>query len=273
MIQVAEPQEGLTIESALTDGVLIYMKLHVTAPEDVSLVSRELRYHYAPGNGKNWDFLEEGFDRGKEDVITLHGEVIYNSLQYLPVEDGDGMDSTMDFVVLGMLQGGWDMETRSQKPLNLEGETITVRFEDFWRHVVNEKDNSFWEEQVLEGEWSFEIPVTKENLKTRELIYEPLDAELQYIDMEAEEKTMAWEPVSLTAVTLRPLCVDIFYENSQGEGNFGWEIQAVMKNGEQITLYSQYGGHEYTRYFARSPIVIDQVDHLILGKGTVVEAS
>ena len=116
--------------------------------------------------------------------------------------------------------------------------------------------------------------MTAENLRTRELISQPVEASLHYLDMEAEEKTFSWkEGVSIPYITLRALSVDIGYDSTEQSGDFGQEIRAVMKDGSEMTLRPQWGGMDVIRYFPDSPMMIDQVDHLIFEDGTVIPAS
>ena len=70
-----------------------------------------------------------------QDVITLDGQRIYNTLRYLPIEDEDGLSNTMDYLVLGMLEGYWDPETQTEVPLELEGKTLHIVLEDFCQNI------------------------------------------------------------------------------------------------------------------------------------------
>lgn len=272
VIEVAPQQPGLTVESALTDGIRIFMKLRVTAPEDVELFVSNEEWN-VQGKFEN-DLNGLDSDPLKADVVTLDGKKAYNSFRYLPVEDGDGQANTMDYVAMGMLEGPVDTETWKELPLELAGKSLKVHFHDFYQSMWSNKTNESKEEKVLEGDWTFEIPITEENLKVREMISDPVKASMEYMDMEAEEKTMLWkENVPVTFVRLRALTIDIGYYWPRNGGSFGHEIKAVMENGEEIPLYAAWGGGDFVRYEAQAPIIIDQVDHLILGDGTVIYAS
>ena len=92
--------------------------------------------------------------------------------------------------------------------------------------------------------------------------------------MEAEEKTFALkENISIPYITLRALSVDIGYDCPGYGGDFGEKIRAVMKDGSEMTLMAQWCGLDFVRYFPDSPMMIDQVDHLIFEDGTVIPAS
>lgn len=269
VIEVAPQQPGLTVESALTDGVRIFMKLRITAPEDVVLYPFDNGHAFVyPGNEA------PDVEYADQDVVTLDGNRIYNSLQYLSVDDGDGLDYTMDYVVLGMLEGIWNPETREEEPLDLAGQTIKIHFRDFYQRISNEDYTEWEDQQIIAGDWEFDVSVTAESLRTRELISQPAKGSLRYLDMEAEEKTFALkENISIPYITLRALSVDIGYDSPGYGGDFGEKIRAVMKDGSEMTLMAQWCGLDFVRYFPDSPMMIDQVGHLIFEDGTVIPAS
>lgn len=247
VIEVAPQQPRLIIESALTDGIRIFMKLRITAPDYVASYPYEDWHAFVyPGNDS------PDTEYADQDVVTLDGNRIYNSLQYLPVDDGDG----------------------EEEPLNLAGKTIKIHFRDFYQRVSNKECTEWEDQQIIAGDWEFDIPVTEDSLRTIELISQPAEGSLRYLDMEAEEKTVCWkEGVPIPYITLRALTVDIGYDSPGLGGDFGQEIRAVMKDGSEMTLMAQWGGVDVIRYFPDSPMMIDQVDHLILGDGTVIPAS
>ena len=269
VIEVAPQQPGLTVESALTDGVRIFMKLCITAPEDVVLYPDDNGHVRGyPGNG------DPSLAYSLGDVVTLDGRRIYDthSLQCIPVEDGDGLDYTMDYIFLCLLEEPWDPEIGEMGPLNLAGRTIKVRIRDFYQSISNEDFTKTEEQRILFGGWDFDIPVTEEHLRTRELISEPAEGSLRYADM--KEKDLVWKKgVSIPYITIRALSMDIGYDCPGYEGDYGWEIRAVMKDGSEITLHPQWGCLDFLRYFPDAPMAIDQVDHLILEDGTVIPAS
>ena len=263
--EAAQGEPGLTIESALTDGIQIYMKLRVVAEEGVTLYADDDHVNACPGND---NFADQ---ESQQDVITMDGHRVYNALRYLPVEDGDGLNNTMDYLVLGMLEGYWDTETGTEVPLELEGKTLSIVLEDFYQKTSNENYEIVETQQILTGRWEFDLTVTADSLNTRELISAPVEASLRYLDMEAEEKTFCWEPVPVTYITARALSLDIGYDRPGIGGDFGQTIRAVMADGTEISLMSPWSGITFTRYFPDTPLVIDQIDHLVLEDGTVIQ--
>ena len=276
VIEVAPQQPGLTIESALTDGIRIFMKLRIVAPEDMVLYPENNDHVRGfPGNdAPGYENADGDDEKENGDVVTLDGNRIYSGLRFLPMEDGDGLDYTMDYIGLGMLAGSWNPETQKEEPLDLAGKTIKIHIRDFYQRIENDDFSKWEDQQIIAGDWEFDIPVTEENLRTREMISQPVEASLHYLDMEAEEKSFSWkEGVSIPYITLRALTVDIGYDSTEQSGDFGQKIRAVMKDGSEMTLVAQWGAVNVVRYFPDSPMMIDQVDHLIFEDGTVIPAS
>lgn len=267
VIPVEDSQPGMTLESALTDGVVIFMKLHVTAPEDVVLYPWNEDHVYGfPGND-HMKFEVES----EHDVVTLDGVKVYNGLRYLPVEDGDGKDNTMDYMVRGILEGPWDMATRSEIPLDLAGKSLHIRLRDFYQHISSEDFSSAESQKVLSGEWNFEVPITEKGLEEKQLVSEPVYTEFRYLDTDAEEKTWRWkENIPITGITIRALSMDVEYYWPRCGGDPGEHAWAVMKDGSKVKMLTQYGGQGMVQYHAASPIVLDQLDHVEFENGLVV---
>lgn len=135
---------SVTIKSALTDGIQINMKYQVIAEEGVSLSAPENGHvTVCPGNDSF------GAEDSRKNVIILDGHRVYNTLRYLPVEDGDGLNNTMDYLVLGMLEGFWDTESGTEVRLELEGKTLRMVLKDFCQKVSNENYEIVETQQIL----------------------------------------------------------------------------------------------------------------------------
>lgn len=271
VVTVAPQQPGITVESALTDGVQIYMKLHVVLPETVQLCDCEfLPVRYQPGNDmRYWESSYQG------DVVTLEGDKVYNTLWYRPVEDGDSNDHTMDFLVLGMLEAPGQSQAMQGDSSKLAGKSLKVHVHDFYQVVGNSQN--FREPEVnelLSGDWTFEVPMTEKSLRTRKLISEPAEASVECVNMGVGENPVTWkEGVSIPYVTVRALSVDIGFDGLQSGGTFGREIRAVLRDGGEVLLHPSWKGMDFIRYEAEAPILIDEVEQIVLGDGTILSAS
>lgn len=282
VVQVSQPkvssaEPGITVESAITDGVQLFAKLRLVAPKDVVLRNDEESW-YRPGN--------EDPEVSVRDLVTVDGMDAYNSVRFLPQEDGDGLDNTIDFLVTGMLEGQWDPETHEEIPLELKGKTLKLHIHDFYQYVPNENNGKDAEiddssetpfgtmELAVAGDWTFDIPVTDAGLQEVELIREPVKTTMQYMDMNAAEKTFHWqEGIQLDSVIVRSLSLDIHYsdpENSGIRGDFGRKIKVVMKDGGEETAVAQWAGEGVIRYLTNVPVVLEDVDRVVLENGTEI---
>ena len=274
VIPIEDAQPGITLESALTDGVVIYMKLHVTGLEGVTLLpwDEDRNRGLVANNG----FYSDEFNAGRDevtDVVTMDGQKVYNGLRFIPVEDGDGKENTMDYMATGLLQAPWDETTGKEIPLDLPGKNLDIRIEDFYQFTSEEDYSNAKIEQILSGEWNFEVPITEKGLETRELLSEPVISSLEYLDMEAEEKTFRWkEDIPITGITMRALSMDVRYDWPHGCGSLGEIAWAVMEDGSKVRLITQYAGQDMVQYHAGSPIVLENLDHVEFENGLVVPA-
>ena len=274
VIPIEDAQPGMTLESALTDGVVIYMKLHVTGLEGVTLLpwDEDRNRGLVANNG----FFSDEFNAEHDvvtDVVTIEGKKVYNGLRFIPVEDRDGKENTMDYMATGMLEAPWDETTGKEIPLDLPGKTLDIRIQDFYQLTSEEDYSNAQIEKILSGEWNFEVPITEKGLETRELLSEPVISSLEYLDMEAEEKTFRWqEDIPITGITMRALSMDVRYDWPHNSGNPGEVAWAVMKDGSKVRLITQYGGQGMVQYHAGSPIVLNNLDHVEFENGLVVPA-
>lgn len=274
VIPVEDVQPGMTLESALTDGVVIYMKLHVTGPEGVTLLPWDNDHNY--GVVANNGYYSERFNLGSDevtDVVTMDGQKVYNGLRFIPVEDGDGKENTMDYMATGILEAPWDVTTGKEIPLELPGKTLDIRIEDFYQRLSDEDYSNSRIEKILSGEWNFQVPITEKGLETRELLSEPVISSLRYLDMDAEEKTFRWkEDIPITGITMRALSMDVRYDWPHYCGDLGEIAWAVMEDGSKVRLITQYGGQDMVQYHAGSPIVLENLAHVEFENGLVVPA-
>ena len=261
VIPVEDIQPGITLESALTDGVVIYMKLHVTGPDGVTLLPWDEGRNRGFAGNDHINFAVES----EVDIVTMDGKKVYNGLRFIPVEDGDGKKNTIDYMATGMLKGLWD----------LTGKTLDIRIRDFCQFTRDEDFSNPKIEKILSGEWNFEVPITEKSLETRELLSEPVISSLRYLDMEAEEKTFRWkEDTPITGITMRALSMDVLYQWGPMDpcGDLGEIAWAVMEDGSKVRLITQYGGQGMVQYHAGSPIVLDNLDYVEFENGLVVPA-
>lgn len=272
---------SVELKSAITDGTKGLIILGVTAPEDISLET-----HYTE-DGTAFSRLSmvdewakpvvypEGFE---EDVIT-----------WFFMDDGDGLKNTENFIIEVQPKP----EEGSREPFAPDAQwkvvlNDIVRITDnveLLKEISNEQGEYCYEgeisttEVLLEGCWEFNFRFRAENAQEadRELLAQPVVTTGQVYKRGDDGKyAYALDDVTVTSVKLSPLSATITYEFSGLYPAFEWDgaaIHAVMKDGSKILLednWSRWDGYNVLK--ARTPIVLDEVDHILLADGTKIMA-
>ena len=284
-IEQAQTHDGWTMElrSALNDGTTAYIILGVTAPEEIILEPR------MDGNTKVELFLpgNETFDT----LITCTKGVAWDSIHLDWLEDGDGLPNTKNCII----QINPDRERSLMDPFGSRAvyhitiENITRQFEDkvYLQHLLDTKykdhENGYmldsedaqrvWQTEVLaEGIWEFDLTLAGDSPQM-ELLTAPITTQaLAY----QEDKGGIYEPedVTLTSVILHPLSVTFYFEPSANYPLFATnddQVFAVREDGRRIQLLpSSTQGQTFADLQAESPLVFDELDHILLADGTVI---
>jgi len=282
LLNQVQTREGWTVElrSAITDGTKGLVILGVTAPEDVNLAT----LYTEEGNVySRLDMVEEWekpvvYPEGvEEDVIT-----------WFFMDDGDGHKHTENFIIEVQPKPG------ERKPF-APGVEWKIQLSDIVRitddvELLQEISNELGEycyegdvsstEVLLEGDWEFSFSFRNETPEeaSRELLAEPVTTMGQVYRRYGEgdgEYAYVLEAVTVTSVKLNPLSATISYDFTGVYPAFEWEnchIYAVMRSGSEILLednWSRWDGYNVLK--ARSPIVVEEVDHIRLADGTKLE--
>ena len=126
---------------------------------------------------------------------------------------------------------------------------------------------------LAEGPWEFAIDLSQINnaeLNTElEMINVPVTAQTCY--GYKPDGTEVLEKVQITSFVLRPLSATIKAE-STGALDFTYNadqhIYVVMRNGSCIELFPNWGAVGEQHLAAESPIILGEVDHVLLSNGT-----
>lgn len=291
------------LKSAITDGDIAYIVIGVTAPEDVSLdpriVDDILKDRFNPGN--LFPIPEEGV----EDVISCSAGIasVSGNYQYQQgftmVEDGDGLPNTKNWVFsLKFCKFDAMKETTITEPFGSEIDW-TIHIEN----IVREYEDEEYREELMNGKYAGQTDVMFTNEETQRLQCEEILAEGTWdftvnfgesgegVELLNQPiTTMAsifrntgpeiWDyehvvdEVTVTSFVLRPLSATIYYECDDG-ANFSdhdkMRIYAVMKDGSQVELEDYGGGGVgFEVLTARAPIVLENVEYIILADGTQI---
>ena len=282
-IAQASEQDGWTIElrSAINDGTRAYVIIGVTAPEDVSLEQKIVDDTYVdrflPGN-----MTLNGSDRNAL-VVCSAGNAI-RSYGYKMEEDGDGLSNTKNLVI--QIDPNFDQcpePFASDVKWYVFIEDFVHEYEDeeYRQELLNgkyagqteymftseETDRLYGEEVLAEGSWKFSFTFAESN-EGVELLSQPITISARVWDQEdpddiADGKQI-YKNVTVTSFALNALTAVI--ECDETSVNFD-DMYVVMKDGSQILLRDTGTAIE-----AETPIILDNVDYVLMADGTKLMA-
>lgn len=248
LVSDSQKHNGWTVElkSYLATDDTVYVIFGITAPRNVDLVSIQNRismdaeftgiYGRSPGSGI---IRKMDNDDGRSNTIDYIYILEHKHYVYYEVTE-------------------WNVHIRS---------ISAVEYDEATQHT---------EFPVLaEGDWNFIIDLTKADTETIELISAPFQTLAIVPNVESE----TLDHVTVTSAVLSPLDIIINYEplneyNASFVGffydtNIELHAYAVMKDGSAVPyLYGMPSYHGEAKLLAESPIVLDEVDHVLLADGT-----
>jgi len=232
---------AVELKDARTDGFAGHIILGITGPEGTDLLNSEIEnYRIGPGNWSN------GFITG---VTGDAGHSWSGGVE----EDGDGLPNTVDYKIK------FDFQTVDGSPVLTENSVMNIYFEDIWGSYWDYEAVGFQKELIAKGVWNFDVSFAGSNLREIELISEPIFVKADVGRLSAGEDGA--DEVEITSVKLRSMSVDVISGVPNASFSFlnGKQMQAVMKNGEEIPIVEEM-------YFA--PIDLDQVACILFPDGT-----
>lgn len=296
IIAESQTQSEWTVElrSVMSDGDTAYVIIGVTAPEGVSLAQNLDGDHYTDrfylSNGEDGEVLscsEKLFSA--EGNYSVTGAVGWK-------EDGDGLENTKNVVwELSVNDLGLDTEMNIPELFGdntewyIHIDSIVHQYENeaYKQELLNGKysgqtDIMFTseeaelldiEEVLAEGPWDFSFTFTGNEMGV-ELLSAPVVTEANVFIKTGPEITdyeHTIDDVTVTSVVLRPLSATISFEYDGGVNFTDFEerlVFAVMKDGSQIELEDYGGGGSSAVLKAKVPIVLEEVDYILLADGT-----
>lgn len=294
------------LKSAITDGETGYVMFSITAPADIDLEGYHAGAYgdayITPGNnswGRNshralivdstgWAHEEENY--------------CWQSGGYWQ-DDHDVKSNTLNYVIKTRCEKIYpDREMLAENPFGGDA-VFSVTFDDFTleyedpevRKKIDEKyagmTDYMVEQEDLVGlhkseiladeEWTFTIPfntistepvelITGDPVMTWALVTWKLDDEPTFY-----KTGSGLEAVKITSFLLNPFGATVTFDLEEPvigafieyQSMFGYtdrNIYAVMNDGSKIALHNDSIG---TQLAAETPIVLDQVDHILLGSG------
>lgn len=276
IIDQAQTHAGWTVQikSAITDGRTAFVMLGITAPEGTDLKLDRVTGYYLGGQ--------------YPDLLRNNQDIVIGSLRCGWEPDGDGSQNTMDYFIR------WEVpEENGTDPFgpdvqwNIHFENILNIRQDieYLEELLNgkykgqenimftgeETEQLYKETIAAEGPWDF--PITFESYSSGvELLSAPISAK-GYASRSAYETEDSYEDVTITSFVVYPFSAVISHKadacvtftSKERE-----EIVAVMNDGSQIELTHSSNSRDTVELHAAVPIVISEVDHLLLPDGTIL---
>lgn len=258
----------LNLKSVLADGNNLFITIGIRSP--VALPIDE--YHM---------FSASEFD-------------LYNQESHRPfststkvIDDMDGSDATVD--ILLKLEGEkWnDGDIWTLHIGKLEAMVYDAEYEQELLNTkyAGQKNIMFTDEEaakiysfvtLAEGPWEFAVDMSKADGEELEMLTDSIRT--KGCSGYKEDGTIVYEDVLITSVVLRPLSATFYSAQTDSRAALDitptadYRIFVVMKNGERIELLPEWAAVGEAHFTAGSPIILSEVDHILLPDGTVIKA-
>lgn len=252
---------SLELKSVLSDTKTVYVTLGVTAPAEVTYQDLENLC------GLSMDFYDKnGVPAGAWRMQVTDGT--------------DNLENTVD-LVMDLNPATWNSE--GLWTLRIDELCVLIYDEAYEQELLDTKyagqeNIMFTDEEaariyryetLAEGPWEFAIDLNQTNNAELEMITVPVTAQTCY--GYKPDGTEVLEEVQITSFVLRPLGATIKAE-SIGALDFTYNadqrIFVVMSNGNRIELFPNWGAVGEQHLEAESPIILDEVDYVLLSDGT-----
>ena len=302
-VEQAQTMDDWTIDlkSTISDGQTSYLVFRITAPESIDL---EQYLHSPTPEGKRLSMGNYSASRkaGYSYVVASNGTVdfqknyCYNE-RGTWLSDGDGKANTVLFCLTISCE-----KLDPNKPMLLEDPFgkdisfrirlmgITLEYEN--TALAQEIDQKYaGQEYIVDGqeaaglflsdiltdeEWNFDVKFNPDN-QFIELITQPVSVQtrvFRYADEKQWDTTQSQEEMQITSFRVTPFGAQITYTPNPGAAAFSPElsedadqgIYAIMKDGSRIQLNAD--GMESTALNAETPIILSQLDYVLLEDGT-----
>ena len=291
----------IDLKSTICDGRTGYLVFQITAPDDVDLeqylnpptlddkrlsmgncsASRKAAYSLAVASigtvdternywyldGGNWISDEDGQLNTVLFCMTIRCEKMDPNKPML-LEDPFGKDVSFRIRLLGITLEYTNLELQKEIEEKYAGQDYIVDGE--------EAAGLFCSDILTDEEWYFDVTFDPDN-QFMELINQPVSAQAKvwrYADEKQWETKDSLEEVQISSFRVTPFGASISYvpkPDSIGISLKLWqnlddEIYAVMRDGSRIKL--DLVGTDNAVLQAETPIVLSQLDHILLEDGT-----
>ena len=253
---------SLELKSVMSDSNAVYAIVGITAPADVT--EEEMRSLWP-----DMDF----YDKDRKPVgswgVKLHIGM-------------DGNERSAD-LVFELNPADWNSGNTWTLRVNrlskmvhdraYEQELLDTKYAGQENIMFTDEEAAKIHQRVIlaEGPWEFAIDLSQTSDAELEMITVPVTAQTCY--GYKPDGTEVLEKVQITSFMLRPLSATIKAESTGGLDftyNADQHIYVVMRNGSHIELLPNWGAVGEQHLVAESPIILDEVDHVLLADGTKI---
>ena len=289
------------LKSTICDGRTGYLVFQITAPDDVDLeqylnpptvddkrlspgnysVSRDRMYplskasignlneaeNYMFADGGNWISDNDGKANSVLYCMSIRCEKLYPDKPML-LEEPFGKENTFHIRLMGITLEYTNLELQKEIEEKYAGQAYLVDGE--------EAAGLFCSDILTDEEWEFDVTFDSDN-QFMELITQPVSVQAKvwrYADEKQWETKDSLEEVQISSFRVTPFGANIAFvpkSDTIGISLQLWqdtddEIYAVMKDGSRIKL--DLTGADATILQAQTPIVLSQLDYILLEDGT-----
>ena len=250
----------LKLKSVLSDGYTVYATIGLTAPEDVTV--EELK--------KLWGSAIDFYDENKKPCMSWMMDVC---------DDKDGLENTVD-LVFEITPAEWNSGSiltirinaleRMYYDAEYEQKLLETKYAGQDNIMFTDEEAARVHQKILmaEGPWEFTIDLSTVETQVLELITNPVTVQTSYGFK--DDGTDLYEEVKVTSLILSPLSAtiqtDADYAPDFTTGDR--KVYVVLTDGSSIELIPNWGGDGKQYFNVESPIILEDVDHVLLADGT-----
>lgn len=249
----------LKLKSVLSDGYTVYATIALTAPENVTQADLS----------ELWGSAIDFYDENKKPCASWMMDVC---------DDMDGLENTAD-LVFEITPADWNSGTiltirinaleKMLHDVEYEMELLATKYagQDNIMFTDEESARIYQKIMMAEGPWEFTIDLSTIETQILELIAEPVTVQTSYGFK--EDGTDLYENVTVTSLILSPLSATIQTDTDYAPDftTGDRKVYVVMTDGSCIELIPNRSGGGKQYFNVESPIVLDDVDYVLLSDG------